>query len=251
MMSIGVTIGMPTRGKKVGFEWALNLAMQNYPMNCHRYVQVKKCVDYGQSKSLKPGEVTVDQARNLICHEAIKQKCKYIFFWDDDVAPPPNTTRLLMYDMEQDDDLWVAGGVYCSKEDPPWPLVFQGNGAGSFWKWKAGERFECTGLGAGCMMIRTEFLAKIPEPWFLHIDEDQPPEGYTLMRQTDDLYFCDKVIAAGGKILCDANVICLHWDYSTDPPKAYYMPLDSAPMKDAQLQPVMVKSVDQPQVISA
>jgi len=29
------------------------------------------------------------------------------------------------------------------------------------------------------------------------------------------------------------------------------MPLDSAPMKDAQLQPVMVKSVDQPQVISA
>jgi hypothetical protein len=238
-MSVGLVVGMPTRGKKVGFEWALNLAVQNYPMNVHRCINVKKCVDYGAAKNRKPGEVGVDEGRNMIVRNAIEMKAPYIYFWDDDVAPPPNACRLLLYDLEQDDDLWIAGGIYCSKEDPPQPLVFKGDGVGSYWKWKAGERFECTGLGTGAMMIRTEIFSKLPEPWFKTLDEDMPPEGYTMLRQTDDLYFCNRVIEAGGKILADANVLCVHWDYDTDPPKAYYLPLDSYPMQGAEIRPVM------------
>jgi hypothetical protein len=76
----------------------------------------------------------------------------------------------------------------------------------------------------------------------LTIDEDEPPEGFAMMRQTDDLYFCDKVIAAGHRILADANILCVHWDCDVDPAKPYYLPLDSYPMKGATLQPVMTKT---------
>lgn len=237
---LGLTIGIATRGKKVGFEWALNLAVQNYPMNVQRLIQVKKCtLGYGRTNGNDSKETSVDEGRNIIVRQAIKNKSKYIYFWDDDVAPPPNATRLLMYDLEQDDDLGIAGGIYCSKEDPPSPLVFKGDGVGSYWNWKAGDRFECTGLGTGSMMIRTEIFEKIPEPWFKTIDEDMPPEGYTMVRQTDDLYFCAKVIEAGYKIMADANVLCVHWDYDFDPPKPYYLGPDTKPMKDVQIQPTM------------
>lgn len=240
---VGLTIGMPTRGKKVGFEWALNLAVQNYPMNVERIIQVKRCVlGYGRRTGSNSKEVSVDEGRNMIAREALRNKSKYLYFWDDDVAPPPNATRLLMYDLEQDDDLGVAGGIYCSKEEPPSPMVFQGDGLGSFWKWKAGDRFECTGLGTGAMMIRTEILEKIPEPWFKTVDEDNPAPGYTMHRQTDDLYFCRKVLEAGFKILADANVLCVHWDYDSDPPKPYYLSPDTGPMKGVVLQPTLVNN---------
>ena len=244
---VGLTIGMPTRGMKVGFEWALNLAVQNYPINVQRIIQVKRCtLGYGRNESMNGNtskEVSVDEGRNLICKQALKNKSKYIYFWDDDVAPPPNATRLLMYDLEQDDDLGIAAGIYTTKEDPPSPIVFQGDGNGSFWNWKAGDRFECTGIGTGAMMIRAEILEKLPEPWFKTLDLDSPPVGYSMLRQTDDLYFCDKVRAAGYKIMADANVLCVHWDYSVDPPKPYYLPPDSKPMKGVVIQPTMQGSL--------
>ena len=91
------------------------------------------------------------------------------------------------------------------------------------------------------MMIRTEILKTIPEPWFLTTDDDEPPEGYTIRRGTDDIYFCERVKEAGFKILADANVLCVHWDYEFDPAKPYYMPMDSYPMQGVTLRPVMTE----------
>jgi hypothetical protein len=219
LKKMGLVVGLPTRGLKVGFEWSLCLAGQNYPLNCNRWVTPCKG---------KP----IAEARTKIAKFAIKEKAKYLWFLDDDVAPPFHACRKLMYDLEQaDDDVMVAGGIYASKEDLPAPMVFNGNGTGPFWKWKKGELFECSGIATGCMLIKTEVFDKIPEPWFETID--RMPNGRQAMESmTDDLYFCEKVKAAGFKILADGGVLCVHWDYSTDPPTPYALPEDSYPMKD-------------------
>jgi hypothetical protein len=216
---IGLVVGLPTRGNKVGFEWSLCMAGQNYPINTNRWTVPCKG---------KP----IDEARTKIAKFALEKKAKYLFFIDDDTAPPFHACRKLMYDLEQaDDDVMIAGGIYTTKEQFPAPIVFNGNGAGPFWKWKKGELFECSGIGTGCMLIKTEVFTKIEEPWFKTIDN--PPDGQKVLEiATDDLYFCQKVTDAGFKILADGSVLCVHWDYSTDPPTPYYLPEDSYPMKE-------------------
>ena len=221
---VGLTVGIPTRGKKVGFEWALSFFQQNYPLNTERNFNIVKG---------KP----VDEARNQIVKNAMDWKAKYLFFWDDDVAIPPFAVRKLMYDLEQaDDDVMVAGGIYCSKEDYPAPMVFKENGNGPYWRWKQNEVFECEGIGTGCMMIRMEVFKHLAEPWFKTVDEAPEPGSEVIMRRvTDDLYFCKKVTEAGFKIVGDGSILCIHWDYSSDPPKPYVLPTDSYPLKGAEV----------------
>lgn len=208
--NIGLVVGLPTRGKKVGLEWSIFFAYQQFPLNCNRELIVVKG---------KP----VDEARITIAKKAIDSKAKYLFFLDDDVAAPTHAVKHLMYILESaDDDVMVAGGIYCAKENPPYPMVFRGDGFGSFWKWKRGEVFECSSIGTGCMLIKTEVFAKLEEPWFF-TDVNN--------RISDDLWFCDKVQKAGFKILADGNVLCDHWNYDTDPPIPFRLPKDSYPMK--------------------
>lgn len=216
---IGLVVGLPTRGLKVGFEWSLCMAGQNYPVNVNRFVVPCKG---------KP----IAEARTKIAEFALQKNAKYLWYNDDDVAAPFHAVRKLMYDLEQaDDDVMIAAGIYPTKEDIPAPLVFKEHGTGPFWKWKKGELFECVGIGTGCMMIKTEIFKSLEKPWFLTVDEPMN-EQLQAHSQTDDLYFCDKVTAAGGKILADGGVLCIHWDYSTDPPTPYYLPPDSWPMTE-------------------
>jgi len=51
------------------------------------------------------------------------------------------------------------------------PIVYRGNGQGAFWKWARWEIFECTGIGTGCMMIKTELFQHLEEPWFKTVHE--------------------------------------------------------------------------------
>lgn len=216
---IGLVIGMPSRGLKVGFHWAIYNWMINFPLNTHRafYFLIDK---------------PIDQARNALVKHAINAKAKYIWFLDDDVQCPPNVVRRLMYDLEQaDDDVAVAMGIYPSKEIPAEPMIFNGDGVGAFWKWKKGEVFEVSGGGTGCMMIKTEIFQHIPEPWFKTVDEPATHEVNKNV-MTDDLYFCRKVREAGYKLIADGNVLCVHYDYATDPPTAYALPPDSYPFKE-------------------
>jgi len=218
---VGLAVGVPTRGLKVGLEWALGFFAQNYPHNTNRNINVVRG---------RP----IAEARNLIVENALGWKSKYIWFLDDDVSCPNFAARKLMYDLEQaDDDVMVAGGIYCSKEEYPAPMVFKENGNGPFWKWKKNEVFDCEGIGTGCMMIKTEVFQHLEKPYFKTVDEYPKEDSEVIMRRvTDDLYFCKKVVEAGFKIIADGSVICAHWDYSTDPPKAFMLPPDSYPLKE-------------------
>lgn len=210
-------IAIPTLGRPVPLQWALNFKSMNPPINynCDFNIVFGKEIGY---------------ARNALAKAAVDRGCKYLFFLGDDVVAPPHTLRQLIYRMENNPSIDVVGGVYCAKADPAAPLVFVGNGVGSYWDWKIGEFFECTGLGMDCTLIKTDILKKIPEPWFLTVDADKHIDGVAAAESwTEDLYFCKKVTDAGGKVYCDAAIICEHHDVYGK--KAWNLPSDSLPMR--------------------
>lgn len=214
----GLMIGIPTLFRPVTIEWALAVRGQVPPIN------------FNATMFLVPN-MKVAEAREMICEEALKQKTKYIFFIGDDTEPPLHALKQLIFRMENTPDCGVVGGIYCSKSDPPAPLVFRGNGAGSYWDWKVGEFFECTGLGMDCTLIRTEMLEKLPKPWFKTINTDNflDNKNYAEM-WTEDLYFCKQVQEhTEWKIYADASIICNHWDAISH--TKYTLPPNSLPMR--------------------
>jgi hypothetical protein len=121
--------GMPMTGRPIPPEVMFAFHSMAMPMNWNYH-------------ALQIMGKPVDEARNVFAETARQNNCKYIFTWDEDVACPPQTIPELIYKMEHTPDAAVIGGVYCLKRDPAEPLVFRGNGNGSYWDWKAGEFFE-------------------------------------------------------------------------------------------------------------
>lgn len=216
--SVGLAIGLPFCGRPVAPEWALSFAGQNYPLNIRRFMSALKGEEIGA-------------ARNQMAAQALEKRAKYIWFLDDDVAPPFHAIRQLIITLENSDAM-VAAGIYCAKTIPTEPVVYRGNGQGAFWHWKVGDIFEVTGVGTGCMVIKTELFNHLPQPWFKTVDLPGTPE-IPVVQETDDMYFCDKVIDAGYKILADTNVQCVHWGWDVEKRdfRAYLLPDDSYPMR--------------------
>ena len=210
----GIIIGIPTLGRPTSPEWGMAFKALNCPINFN-----------GQTAFIKG--LPVAEARERICEHAIKENAKYIFFLGDDTVPPPHTLRQLIYRMENDPKLGIVGGIYCVKTEPPAPLVFRGDGKGSYWDWKVGEYFEVSGLGMDCTLVRTEILETIPKPWFKTVDEDNYLDGINHAEMwTEDLYFCKQVLDhTDYSIYADASVICDHYDYKTG--KNYTIPSGS------------------------
>jgi len=59
--------------------------------------------------------------------------------------------------------------------------------------------------GAGCLLIPREILASTPAPWFLWIER---PDG---SQMSEDIYFFDRMNAAGYQTWADPQVICKHY----------------------------------------
>lgn len=219
--NVGLLIGIPTLYRPVTIEWALALRGQSPPIN------------YNANMLIIPNQ-RVDAARNRICEEAIKLNTKYVFFVGDDTEPPLHALKQLIFRMENTPDAGVVGGIYCSKSTPAAPLVFRGNGSGSYWDWKVGEFFECSGLGMDCTLVRTEMLKELPQPWFKTIEKDDflDNKNYAEM-WTEDLYFCNNILEnTKWKIYADASVIANHWDAVNH--KCYSLPPNSLPMRRLQ-----------------
>src|ERR1044071_3472269 len=125
----GLMIGIPTLGRPVPLSWAMSWRSLSPPIN------------YNMNVMIVNGRA-VDAARNEIALAALEKGSKYIFFLGDDVVVPNHTLRQLIYRLEHNPEIGVVGGVYCSKSEPAFPLVFRGNGNGSYWDWRIGEFFE-------------------------------------------------------------------------------------------------------------
>ncbi len=240
----GLLIGIPTLGRPLTLDWAMAFKSLCPPIN------------YNTNHMIIRNQ-PVDIAREAIAENALASGHKYLFFLGDDVVVPNPTLRQLIFRMEQNEKIGVVGGVYCSKSDPPAPLVFRGNGIGSYWDWKVGEFFAVTGLGMDCTLIRTEVLSKMSKPWFKTVDTDKFKDGLNQADMwTEDLFFLNKLKAETDyEVWCDATLLCKHEDVYTG--KSYSLPLNSLPLRkmhDGKLKKAldigcgpMDRSVDFPQ----
>ena len=194
-------IGIPTLGRPLTLDWAMAFKGLCPPINYNYNHMVVK-------------NQPVDVAREAIAEQALSQGNKYLFFLGDDVVVPNPTLRQLIFRMEQNPKIGVVGGVYCSKSDPPAPLVFRENGLGTYWDWKVGEFFEVSGLGMDCTLIRTEVLSKMSKPWFKTVDTDQFKDGVNQADMwTEDLFFLNKLKKETEfEVWCDGSLICGHED---------------------------------------
>lgn len=231
----GLMLGIPTLGRPVPLGWALAFKSLNPPIN------------YNTSFAIIPNQ-EVGVARQTIAEKAIEQNCKFLFFLGDDVEIPNHTLRSMIYRMEQDDRIGVISGVYCAKANPSFPLVFQGNGRGSYWDWKVGEFFEVTGIGMDCTLIRVDLLKQLAKnekkKIFETVKGDSFMDGINAAEEwTEDLYFCNRVLEETDyKIYCDGGIICKHWDVYGN--KFYSLPPDSLPMRQLVVDGNLPKLLD-------
>lgn len=221
--SVGIVVGLPLCGRPTTPLWGVSLATQNYPLN----TKVTQVVTMG---------VEVGEARNQLVKHALDNNATYVWFLDDDVLPPPFACQRLGYNLDKPEnkDVMVCAGIYCSKQDPPTPVVYKKDGNGAFWDWKLNEVFEVESVGTGCMLIKTEVFRHLEPPYFKTVSEyvKDPKTGEVgTVMMTDDIYFCKKVRAAGFKILAHGGVLCEHYNLTDD--KFYKLPEDSYPVQAA------------------
>ena len=174
-----------------------------------------------------------DAGRIKAVKQALEMNMKYIWFVDDDTVPPNDAGRQLLYLLEQHGPetggkVMVAGGIYCTRSSPPEPIVYAESGAGSHWNWKVGETFKCWGLGTGCMMINLDVFTHLPEPWFQTTMSCEKKE-------TDDLYFCQRVADAGFEVMAHGGVLCHHYDLERG--AIYMLPRKSGPFQNRIAEP--------------
>lgn len=208
--NIGIIIGIPLIGRPVAPEWALTLACLVFPTGCTYKIVITK-------------GLPIDEARNGLVELAQKENSDYVFFLDDDVMPPVDVLKHLYPVLAKDKNIGAVAGIYPAKTNPPEPMVYKQLGKGPFYNWKYGEIFEVEGIATGCMLINMEVFKKIPKPWFKTEAEDPngKPRPYNI---TDDLYFCNKALEAGFKLMAHGGVICSQWDIDVPPdyyPKKY------------------------------
>jgi len=213
----GVAMCVPLAGRPVPVEWAFAFKGIDPPINFN--------VLHMSTIRMK-----VDEARNYCAKWSVEQKTKYTFFLGDDVVPPPHVLRRFIYLMDNNPEIDLLSGVYFTKSEPSFPLVFRGNGSGCYWDWRVGELFKVSGCGMDCCCIRTEVFNKMKEPWFLTVKADTYAEDIAKIEVwTEDLYFCDRVEKelGEGRIWVDASIICDHWDVTQM--KKYSMPWNCLP----------------------
>jgi hypothetical protein len=212
--SIGVLIGMASNGRLITPEMVVAMSMQPPPPHL---ISGFLCIKG------KP----VEDARELVVEEALKHNTKYLWFVDDDTIPPPNTLRRLIYVLENNPDVMVAGGVYVTKTDPPSPVLFRGPGLGSFWRWKVNDVFEVTSMGAGCMLINCEVFKHLKPPYFPWPKTFSTDSQIPSTSVSEDVSFCNAVRGAGYKVVAHGGVLCDHFEASTG--RTFQLPLDSYP----------------------
>lgn len=228
---VGIIIGIASSGRKVDLRWSLSLPTLavNAPVGMNIAWAVKEGTDRAGN-------------REAIAEKAVEIGFPYLFFLDDDTVCPNFTLKALHYQLANNKNAMVCGGIYCTKEDIPCPIVFEEIGGGPFYDWKVGQVFPCKGLGTGAMLIKTEVFKHLPKPWFYEPHEAPADESVDLAGSnvpvmhrggTDDLYFCKKVSDAGFTILAHGGVLPVHLGQDG---RMYTLPADSYPVRGANLQ---------------
>lgn len=168
-----------------------------------------------------------DHARNEACQHAKQNGFHYIFFLDSDVVAPPDTILRLIARNEP-----FISGIYHRRSPPHGIPVMLKNGR---WitKYPQNKVIEVDLVGAGCLLLRRDFLESIPpqrpgKPWFdwrVDMKEVLPPDECLSEDFTLNLW----ARKHGWKVKVDTSIQCRHIGFGEAVPDGM-IPLNTHPI---------------------
>jgi len=152
--------------------------------------------------------IPVAFARNAIIRAFLETDCKYLMMVDSDTLPPNNAIDTLMSLLEGEGGADVATAITPIKRD-------EGRSVNVYKNYPDVEKFqpfselpegpfEVVGCGCACILFKREILERIEKPYCKSIEFDDG--NYC----SEDLFLCEKITKAGGRIVADPRVICGH-----------------------------------------
>lgn len=143
-------------------------------------------------------KVKTHKARNNAARQALADQATHLLFIDDDMCVPAG---MLDYLLEHDVDVVSPLFFRCAGDLAP--LVFQLDQRGEPEVWEQYPRnqlFEAPGgTGTGVMLIKTDVLAAMEEPWFFYRPDSE---------RSMDVNFCMMAREKGFRTWCDSRLIC-------------------------------------------
>ncbi len=209
-MPLGCLIGLPCFADEhgaprfsAGVRFSMCLSSLAPPMN------------YSTSTLPLPGK-RIDVARNEIVKAALAQNAEHVLFLDTDVLFPPTAFMQLLNRQKNNPTHKIVSGVYWSKSNPSFPLVFEEAGCGSKMDWVVGDYIEADyAIGMGLVLIHTDVFRAIEPPWFeinYGVNLDRETGAMQSASLTEDLLFCEKASQAGFQIWVDTGIQAGHYD---------------------------------------
>lgn len=150
-----------------------------------------------------------DMARNMIADKALRGGYSQVMMVDSDIVLPKDAYLQL-----SDPEVPVCLGFYPRKDTVSGDTVIHiSNGSPDYTDANrlrygdldgAPKRWDVKGGGLGCCLIQTYIFEKLSYPWFRYVQYESRDS------LSEDLYFCEKLAAAGIPIEADTHVRCGH-----------------------------------------
>lgn len=138
-------------------------------------------------------------------------KFRYLFTVEDDNLVSPDCLLRLYESIEQFD---VVGSLYWTKGECGQPMIYGDPAAQPLnfvpQKVQAETVQRCNGTGMGATLFKIELFRRMERPWFKTLQSFDPGVGSRCY--TQDLYFYEKLVRAGGKVAVDTRVKTGHLD---------------------------------------
>lgn len=158
------------------------------------------------------GGQPVELARNNLVKQFLQTDCEYILMVDDDIVPPRD-----ILDMARRGKDIVAGLCYAFNPGMGiFPVAFEKEEKGYYRDNLAvigrDSEVENKGIkkvelvGTGCILISRRVFAKMEEPYFRFIYNDE----VTKAEDSEDFNFCARAISAGFEVYVDTDRVCGH-----------------------------------------
>ena len=145
-----LTIGVPIGRNSVNADWWFSFESMKKPNGCSLATTTTQSIDRAR-----------EQLATLCTTE-------WLFFLDSDVFMP-KMGLIELLDIAIRNKLDIVSGVYFNRAPPYPPVAYKRK---SKFKYEPisflpnTELIEVDGVGAGCLLIRTEIFKKLSHPWF-------------------------------------------------------------------------------------
>lgn len=148
-----------------------------------------------------------DTSRQAVVDTCLQDPVDLIFWIDDDTLQPLGAFDRLLQTLVREESTRAASGLYYRRG---WPYT-------NVWSVKHGDTYmnidinsgetELLGSGLGSCLIDFQWCKKnLTRPWF----EMWKKDDGTGTNVTDDISFFEKIHRAGGKLIGNADVKCVH-----------------------------------------